>query len=711
VNVQPKISPFQHLWSLGYRRLIPIIPPNAPVTPTCAVGKKLAKGKDTRGKTPGKRLASGEWTSITDWQTLEPTEADLSAWAQMGASVGVKCGRGVVAIDADCLNPEHAALVRAEVEKYVGPTPVRIGRAPKALYLCRSEGDVSLAYASVNYGDGAEKVEILSGQFVAEGLHQSGTPYRWESGVWPFDKLPIVSTQALSDLIRSLERQLPKAKRSVELSALAPVDQKLLVGSVDIMREAVRLTPNRVERRSKYVEFGTALRAALPFNEDAAHEMWVDWCGRWEDGENDAETIEVDWKSFKPPHSIGANYIYDMAFTATEGAFRGRAHDLMRRFHERPAESEAAKSELFVVSAASLTGAEPPAQAWLVRDLIPTRNVTMLSGDGGAGKSLLALQLAASVAAGANWLGIPLERGRALFLTAEDEIEELHRRLSAIVRGTAAFKMADLTGLSLVSLDGQDAVIAAPSGKDGLLKPTEMMTRVRQTVKRLAPTLVVLDTLADLFGGDEIKRVHARQFIGMLKGLCNEFGTTVLLPAHPSLSGMSSGSGMSGNTAWNNSVRSRLYLERRFGKSEQDEPDPDVRVLTTKKANRARRGVRYVLRWSAGRFVREGVEVESREADQEREIESIFMRVFDETIDSGRTLSHLVTAPNYAPKVAEAHAIAGGVNQARFTEAMERLFARRAIEVKEVGPPSRVRRTVVRTKRIVEDSEENDLFG
>ena len=55
----------------------------------------------------------------------------------------------------------------------------------------------------------------------------------------------------------------------------------------------------------------------------------------------------------------------------------------------------------------------------------------------------------------------------------------------------------------------------------------------------------MLDTLADLFGGDEIKKVHARQFISMLRGLAIEFNVTVLLLSHPSQAGMSSGSGMS----------------------------------------------------------------------------------------------------------------------------------------------------------------------
>src|SRR4029079_1534383 len=93
-----------------------------------------------------------------------------------------------------------------------------------------------------------------------------------------------------------------------------------------------------------------------------------------------------------------------------------------------------------------------------------------------------------------------------------------------------------------------------------------------------------LDTLADFFAGDEISRTHARQFIGMLRGLAIEFERCILLLAHPQLSGMSSGSGTSGSTAWSNSVRSRLYLER-VKDDRGVEQDTDARVLKTMKAN------------------------------------------------------------------------------------------------------------------------------
>jgi AAA domain/RepB DNA-primase from phage plasmid len=49
------------------------------------------------------------------------------------------------------------------------------------------------------------------------------------------------------------------------------------------------------------------------------------------------------------------------------------------------------------INAASLEGKPVPEREWLVRDLIPAKNVTLLYGDGGTGKSLLALQLGAAV--------------------------------------------------------------------------------------------------------------------------------------------------------------------------------------------------------------------------------------------------------------------------------------------------------------------------
>jgi len=87
-----------------------------------------------------------------------------------------------------------------------------------------------------------------------------------------------------------------------------------------------------------------------------------------------------------------------------------------------------------------------------------------------------------------------------------------------------------------------------------------------------------IDTSADVFGGDEISRSQVRQFVGLLIGIALRNNCAVILLAHPSMSGMASGTGTSGSTGWHNSVRSRMYLEG-------DDKDDDARTLKFKKSN------------------------------------------------------------------------------------------------------------------------------
>jgi hypothetical protein len=52
-------------------------------------------------------------------------------------------------------------------------------------------------------------------------------------------------------------------------------------------------------------------------------------------------------------------------------------------------------AELPVVTASSLAGKPAPSRPWHVEGMIPGRQVTLLGGDGGVGKSILAMQLGA----------------------------------------------------------------------------------------------------------------------------------------------------------------------------------------------------------------------------------------------------------------------------------------------------------------------------
>lgn len=251
-----------------------------------------------------------------------------------------------------------------------------------------------------------------------------------------------------------------------------------------------------------------------------------------------------------------------------------------------------------VLNASEFAGRTPAVRPWHVPDMVPGRTVTLFSGDGGTGKSLAALQLAVATVAGRAWLGAMVRQGACLFVTAEDDVDEVHRRLVDIGQG-GGIGPDQLQRLAISSLAGRDALLAVPDGRSGVLKPTGLLAALRGYVEAHRPALIVLDTLADLFGGEENNRGQVRQFVALLRGLAIEFDASVLLLAHPSLTGLSSGSGLSGSTAWNNSVRSRLYLRR-------DEVDPNVRILETMKSNYGAVGQQLRLEWRRGVFVEVG---------------------------------------------------------------------------------------------------------
>jgi RecA-family ATPase len=323
-----------------------------------------------------------------------------------------------------------------------------------------------------------------------------------------------------------------------------------------------------------------------------------------------------------------------------------------------------------------------------VPDLIPAGTVTLLGGDGGTGKSTLALQLAAATATGGRWLSREIAMpGPAMAATAEDDNAELHRRIAAIAEGEG-LALDRLGDLHLVSLAGLDALLAANLPGKGGLAETPLFRRVEDEAARISPAVIILDTVADLFGGNEIDRAQVRQFVGLLRGLAIRTGAAVVLLAHPSVAGMQSGSGLSGSTAWNNSVRSRLYLERI--KDEGFEPDPDARRLSVKKSNYSGTATEILMRWRAGRFVADEPAAGLDRLAAIAKAERVFLALLAQFTAQGRKVNH-AGGQTYAPKVFAGQPDSEGCTKRALAAAMETLIRDGRIEIVEDGPPSKRR--------------------
>jgi len=345
-----------------------------------------------------------------------------------------------------------------------------------------------------------------------------------------------------------------------------------------------------------------------------------------------------------------------------------------------------------LLCATSLAGRSPPARVWHWPDWIPGRTVTLLTSDGGGGKTTLALQLAAATVTETAWLGQTPRLGPVLYLSAEDDLDELHRRLDEVCVGLG-IGLDALDGLHLWPLADQDAVMAV-EGRDGSIVTTERWDELLAMVKEIRPALVILDSLADVFGGNENIRAQVRQFVALLRRIAMMTGGAVLVLAHPSLAGMSTGSGSSGSTAWNNSVRSRIYL------THPDEPDndPDARILSLKKANYTRAQGDMRLRREAGGFVLESGGGGGSRLDvavERRRIDALFLQLVDAYAVQGRHVSDQ-PSPSYAPALFAKDSLAKGCTKAGFTSAMNRLLHADELRIEITGPASRQRRRLVR---------------
>jgi RecA-family ATPase len=346
---------------------------------------------------------------------------------------------------------------------------------------------------------------------------------------------------------------------------------------------------------------------------------------------------------------------------------------------------------LKLVSAASFAERPAPERAWIVRELIPDRNVTDLSGDGGLGKSLIALQLGIAMATGTDWLGHMPAPGRVLYLSCEDELDEIHRRV-AIIADRKGIPLDDLGGFGVIDLtDAEATELAAPDGKQRLALTT-LYDAVADVISEHRPKLIVLDTRADVFGGDEISRAQVRFFVRALRRLCFRYDMAILMLSHPSVAGMSSGSGQSGSTAWGNSVRSRLYLERPKA-DDGSEPDRDLRVLTTKKTNYGPADTTIALRWDAGIFRPDHVGAGTLDRiARDQHIEERFIELLRDFETQGRHVN-ANAGPYYAPK--EFAAADATIGAQQFKAAMRRLFDAKRIKIEAFGAPSRGLKKIV----------------
>ena len=345
---------------------------------------------------------------------------------------------------------------------------------------------------------------------------------------------------------------------------------------------------------------------------------------------------------------------------------------------------------------AALANVTPAPKAFVIPLLAPAGEVTLFTGPGSAGKSLLAQQLATALAAGVPTLRLDMGQAPAIYLTCEDDEGQLHWRQAHICEALGV-TVASLAGrLHVASLRGALDNALGTEGPDGEFPLSPAYHRLAAMIRRTGAKLVALDNVAHLFTGNENDRGAVTRFVNALNRLAGQSGAAIILLGHPNKAGDS----YSGSTAWLNAVRSQFVIEHDL--------QSDMRTVTVGKANYSRKGEQLRFAWVNWAFVLE----DDLPPDTARQLaetakahagNDAFLKCLALCTDQRRNVSHQ-PGSNHAPKVFAAMPEAKGLKKADFAAAMERLLSRKVIECDAElwrGPDRKPRRGI----RLVEGGE------
>jgi RecA-family ATPase len=668
----------------------------------------------------------GKAPHLADWAQacLTANEREIRAWGRarpQESNTGIVTG-AIVGVDIDVLDEGLADAVQELAGRILGMTPlVRFGRAPKRLLVYRTDSPFRKCATAELFLPGApdfsrvhkHHVEVLGQgqQFIAYGIHpDTGQPYRWvEDGPRDIEAaaLPVIEDREQAEaFVAAAERLLRGAgcltereikgreadgRQSAGLETGQPADY-------DLIASCLRAIPNDGPY-DEWARMGLAIYGALGPN---GRPLWEEWSAR--SPKNDPAFTARKWSSFATVTSIGAGTIIWLAKShgwQPPGGFRPDVSREARRsrpngagngaWHEDEQPQAKPQSEPGAPSydppnlldLVALSGVVPAPCEFLVDQMIPMEgNVTLLMGDGGIGKTLLAMQLQVDCALGTNWLGIDTTQCNSYGAYCEDNERELHRRLYDIMRYNGRC-LADIAGIAhfdcRVDLDSIFMSVDGPAAAQTRL--SGYYSRVMAECIERRCRLLVLDSQYNFYDGPEIVRSLALKFVRSLRRIATRMDGAVILCAHPSIMGMNTGTGASGTTGWHNAVRARLYftgLEAAEGEKKEEDEDDGRRVLKWRKGQYSRKFPDIGLVWRDGLFIRDDAETLNPSLEimaRRRAEDAAFLACVDKASESAIQLSPTKKAGDaYAPKRAALMKESGAFKAGALERAMLRLY-------------------------------------
>lgn len=228
------------------------------------------------------------------------------------------------------------------------------------------------------------------------------------------------------------------------------------------------------------------------------------------------------------------------------------------------------KKQYKIVRAEDLLATLPLPRKWVIDDFLPRNIVAALIAAGGSGKSYLAMNLAISVASGGILFNkfIPSKEGKVVFISGEDDIAELQRRLHWSTSSLPKH-VVERIGKNINFVDLADTFEAfTEKNRAGEVHMTNSVTNLISSIKESVGSevdLIIVDPVSRFRGGEENLAVDTTRFVQALQMFTSQLNATVLCLHHVNKGAKSNGTGQNnarGSSALVDGVRLVMELNQ-----------------------------------------------------------------------------------------------------------------------------------------------------
>lgn len=182
---------------------------------------------------------------------------------------------------------------------------------------------------------------------------------------------------------------------------------------------------------------------------------------------------------------------------------------------------------------------------WVFEGLLLRRAVTLLVAEGGAGKSLLSLIIAAHLAVGLDFSSMKVvQPGKSIVYNAEDDVDEVSRRMNAICEAYNIDKAAVNEKVCLLGAD--DLILQFTEGRPPRVN-SEQVQMFITAAQDPEVVFVAIDPMIEAHSGEENDNNDMRYVMGVFRLIARRADVAVMLVHHTGKIPIASSQSYAGN--------------------------------------------------------------------------------------------------------------------------------------------------------------------